>query len=75
MANWIGAFSHNHSKRNLVRAYIKNQKTIHKLKSFKTEYISFLKHNDIRYKEQNLTGWLHAEASKNVQLSTMDISA
>src|SRR6267142_5147485 len=44
--NWqegFGAFSYSHSQLNDVISYIMNQKVHHKMKTFKDEYIDFLK--------------------------------
>jgi REP element-mobilizing transposase RayT len=48
----FGEFSYSHSQLNNVISYIKNQKNHHKQKSFREEYISFLKEFDIRYDEK-----------------------
>ena len=59
--NWqegYGAFSYSHSQLDKVIAYIMNQKEHHKVKSFKEEYIGFLKKFDVKYNEQFLFDWL-----------------
>jgi len=60
--NWIdgkfewqtgfGAFSYNHSQLTNVINYIKNQEEHHKKKTFKEEYIEFLKSFDVDYKNE-----------------------
>jgi len=47
-----GAFSYSHSALDNVIAYIQNQKEHHKKKTFKEEYISFLKKFEIDFKEE-----------------------
>jgi len=56
-----GAFSYSHSALDNVIAYIKNQKEHHKKKSFKNEYIDFLKKYQIEYKEEYLFEWIENE--------------
>jgi REP element-mobilizing transposase RayT len=53
----FGAFSYSHSALDKVINYIKNQKTHHQKKSFKVEYLEFLKAFDIEYKEEYLFEW------------------
>ena len=58
--NWqegFGAFSYSHSQLNDVIAYVMNQKEHHKGKSFKEEYIEFLKEFKIDYNEKYLFEW------------------
>ena len=58
--NWqegFGAFSFSHSQLNDVIAYVMNQKEHHKGKSFKEEYIEFLKEFKIDYNEKYLFEW------------------
>ena len=58
--NWqegFGAFSYSHSQLNDVIAYVMNQKEHHKWKSFKEEYIEFLKEFKIDYNEKYLFEW------------------
>lgn len=60
--NWIngkfewqtgfGAFSYNHSQLTNVINYIKNQEEHHKKKTFKEEYVEFLKSFDVDYKNE-----------------------
>jgi REP element-mobilizing transposase RayT len=47
-----GCFSISNDKINIVKNYIANQKEHHQGKSFQTEYIDFIKENDIKYDEQ-----------------------
>jgi putative transposase len=48
----FGAFSYNHSQLTNVIHYIQNQEEHHKKKSFKEEYIEFLKAFDVDYKNE-----------------------
>lgn len=59
--NWqegYGAFSYSHSHIDRVIKYIRNQKEHHKRKSFRTEYIDFLRRFEIEFNEQYLFKWL-----------------
>lgn len=49
-----GAFSYSHSSLDNVIAYIQNQKEHHKNKSFREEYIDFLKKFEVEYKDEYL---------------------
>ncbi len=53
-----GAFSYSHSALDNVVTYIQNQKEHHKRKSFKEEYISFLKKYEIDFKDEYLFKWI-----------------
>jgi REP element-mobilizing transposase RayT len=53
----FGAFFYSHSQLDNVIAYIMNQKEHHKKKTFKEEYISFLKEFNIEYNEKYLFEW------------------
>lgn len=53
-----GAFSYSHSSLNDVIAYIQNQKEHHKKKSFREEYIDFLKKFEVEYKDEYLFNWI-----------------
>ncbi|WP_375586180.1 IS200/IS605 family transposase [Cyclobacterium xiamenense] len=53
-----GAFSYSHSALDNVIAYIQNQKEHHKKKSFKQEYIGFLKKFQVEYEEKYLFEWI-----------------
>jgi putative transposase len=54
-----GAFSYSHSQIDKVIKYIMNQKEHHKKKSFKSEYIEFLKKFNIEFNEKYLFEWYH----------------
>ena len=59
--NWqegYGAFSYSHSQFSNVIDYIMNQKEHHKNKTFKEEYIGFLKAFNIPYEEKYLFEWI-----------------
>lgn len=47
-----GCFSYSKSQRDVVVNYIKNQKEHHKKKSFKEEYIAFLKKFEVEFDEK-----------------------
>jgi REP element-mobilizing transposase RayT len=53
-----GAFSYSHLALDNVIAYIQNQKVHHKNKTFKEEYISFLKKYEIDFNEDYLFKWI-----------------
>ncbi len=53
-----GAFSYSHSQLNDVIAYITNQKEHHRKKSFKEEYVEFLKKFNVDYNEKYLFVWM-----------------
>ena len=48
----FGSFSYSHTQLNNVIDYIKIQKEHHKKKSFREEYLSFLKEYDIQYDDR-----------------------
>lgn len=54
----FGAFSYSHSQLNDVVNYIMNQKEHHRQKSFKEEYLEFLKKFEIEYKDEYLFEWI-----------------
>ncbi len=54
----FGAFSYSHSALNNVIKYIDNQKEHHRKKTFKEEYIDFLKEFQVDYKEEYLFEWI-----------------
>ncbi|MBT3385130.1 MAG: IS200/IS605 family transposase [Prolixibacteraceae bacterium] len=59
--NWqkgFGAFSYSHSQLGNVIRYIENQKEHHKKKTFKEEYLDFLKAFEIEFKDEYLFQWL-----------------
>lgn len=53
-----GAFSYSHSALDNVIAYIQNQKEHHKKKTFKQEYIGFLKKFEVEHDEKYLFDWI-----------------
>ncbi len=53
-----GAFSYSHSALDNVIAYINNQKEHHRKKTFKEEYIEFLKKFQVDYKDEYLFNWI-----------------
>ncbi|KAF0096496.1 MAG: transposase IS200-family protein [Hyphomonadaceae bacterium] len=54
-----GAFSYAHSQIDNVYQYIANQEAHHQTKSFKDEYMDFLKKFEIEYKEEFLFEWIN----------------
>jgi REP element-mobilizing transposase RayT len=52
-----GAFSYSHSHIDNVYNYILNQEKHHKKKTFKEEYLEFLKNFDVEYDEKYLFEW------------------
>lgn len=52
-----GAFSYSHSHIETVYNYILNQEKHHKKKTFKQEYIEFLKKFEVEYDEKYLFEW------------------
>ncbi|HYV95150.1 MAG TPA: IS200/IS605 family transposase [Chitinophagales bacterium] len=59
--NWqegYGALSYSHSQLTQVIQYIMNQKEHHKKRTFKQEYIGFLKKFEIEYDERFLFEWI-----------------
>ncbi len=52
-----GAFSYSHSHIDNVYQYILNQENHHKKKTFKQEYIEFLKKFEVKYDEKYLFEW------------------
>ena len=57
----FGAFSYSHSALDNVIAYIQNQKEHHRKKTFKEEYIDFLKKFEVEYDEEYLFKWIEDE--------------
>jgi len=53
-----GAFSYSHSNLDNVIKYIMNQKEHHKTKTFKEEYMQFLKRFEIEFKDEYLFEWI-----------------
>jgi REP element-mobilizing transposase RayT len=59
--NWqegFGAFSYSHSQLDNVIGYILNQKEHHKKKTFREEYMGFLKKFNVEYNEKYLFEWI-----------------
>jgi len=54
----FGAFSYSHSQLTDVIKYIENQKEHHRKKSFKEEYLSFLKAFEIEFKHEYVFEWI-----------------
>ena len=54
----FGAFSYSKSQVDTVVNYILNQEEHHKKKTFKEEYLDFLKKFDIEYQEKYLFEWI-----------------
>ena len=54
----FGAFSYSHSALKKVIQYIQNQKEHHKKKSFREEYLGFLKKFEIEFKDEYLFEWI-----------------
>jgi putative transposase len=52
-----GAFSYSHSHIGKVYDYILNQEKHHKKKTFKQEYLDFLKKFEVEYNEKHLFEW------------------
>jgi REP element-mobilizing transposase RayT len=53
-----GVFSYSHSQIDNVYQYILNQEEHHRKRSFKEEYIDFLKKNEIEFDEKYLFEWI-----------------
>lgn len=53
-----GAFSYSHSSLNKVITYIQNQKENHRTKSFREEYLDFLKRFEIDFKDEYVFEWV-----------------
>lgn len=54
----FGAFSYSHSNLDNVIQYIMNQKEHHKKRSFREEYLEFLRKFEIEFKEDYLFEWI-----------------
>ena len=54
----FGAFSYSHSALDKVVGYIKDQKKHHKQKSFRDEYLEYLKKYEIEYSDERLFEWV-----------------
>jgi len=53
----FGVFSYSHSALDNVIQYIQNQKEHHRKRTFKEEYIDFLKIFEVEFKEEYLFDW------------------
>jgi len=53
-----GAFSYSHSALDKVITYINNQKEHHKKRTFKHEYLEFLRKYEIEFKDEYLFEWI-----------------
>ncbi|MFB6343844.1 IS200/IS605 family transposase [Saccharicrinis sp. FJH62] len=53
-----GVFSYSHSQIENVYHYIENQEEHHKIRTFREEYIEFLKEYGIEFNEKYLFNWL-----------------
>ena len=53
-----GVFSHGYREKNIIIDYVKNQEEHHCKKSFRAEYMSFLKSYDIDFKEEYVFDFL-----------------
>jgi len=60
----FGAFSYGHSQLTDVIHYIENQKTHHKKRTFKEEYLAFLKAFDIEFKDEYVFHWFDENPNK-----------
>jgi REP element-mobilizing transposase RayT len=58
-----GAFSYSHSHLQDVIDYILNQPTHHQKKTFREEYLAFLRKFDIAYEEKYLFNWIEPGAT------------
>ncbi len=59
--NWqegFGAFSYGHSQLDSIIGYIQNQEEHHREKSFKDEYLSFLRKFDIAFRDEFIFDFL-----------------
>ena len=54
----FGAFSYSHSQLTDVIQYIEKQKEHHKKRTFKEEYLTFLKAFEIEFKDEYLFEWI-----------------
>jgi putative transposase len=58
-----GVFSYSRWDVDMIIAYIRNQKEHHQKKSFRQEYMEFLKEFEIEYQEEYLFDWIDEEVS------------
>jgi len=61
----FGAFSYGHSQLTEVIHYIERQKEHHKKRTFKSEYLAFLKAFDIDFKDEYLFQWFDKNSDSN----------
>jgi REP element-mobilizing transposase RayT len=54
-----GCFSYSRSQIPIVAHYIENQAEHHRKKTFREEYIEFLKKYEVEYNEKHLFEWFH----------------
>jgi REP element-mobilizing transposase RayT len=59
----FGVFSYGHSQIDHVYKYIANQEDHHRVKSFKEEYIEFLRKFEVEFNEKYLFEWVEDEGS------------
>ncbi len=62
--NWqigFGAFSYSHSQLGNVVKYIQDQENHHRKRTFKEEYLEFLKKYEIEYNDKYLFKWIENE--------------
>lgn len=57
----FGAFSYSHSQLSDVIKYIEDQKEHHRKRSFKNEYLAFLKAFEIDFKDEYLFDWIEED--------------
>lgn len=57
----FGAFSYGHSQMSDVIGYITNQKEHHKRRTFRDEYLTFLKLFEIEFKDEYLFEWINED--------------
>lgn len=57
----FGAFSYSHSQLSDVIKYIDDQKEHHRKRSFKNEYLAFLKAFEIDFKDEYLFDWIEED--------------
>ena len=57
----FGAFSYGHSQMTYVIKYIENQKEHHRKKTFRKEYLDFLKAFEIEFKDEYVFEWIADE--------------
>lgn len=53
-----GAFSYSHSALDAVIKYVDNQKEHHRKKTFREEYVGFLKKFEVEFKDEFLFEWI-----------------